>query len=200
MSTHLAVLREAGVVCTNKIGRRRIYRLTNDNGISKLITLLPDLGIVESRLPDGAARHVRRNTSIRQARSCYDHLAGVAGVEFLERLISLGWLVEAEGKDKRLLYDVTDRGRNELSARGIDVGFLHRLRRRFAFGCPDWTERSPHLGGVLGAAILERLLADGYVTKNDDDRSLTISRPVDRWLVGQPLKPNDIDRLKLEDN
>ena len=44
-----------------------------------------------------AAREVRRNTLLRQGRTCYDHLAGVVGVQLLEALLQHGWLEESAG-------------------------------------------------------------------------------------------------------
>jgi hypothetical protein len=32
------------------------------------------------------------------------------------------------------------------------------LRSRFANGCLDWSERRPHIGGALGAALLSLML------------------------------------------
>jgi hypothetical protein len=40
-----------------------------------------------------AEREVRRDTPLRRARTCYDHLAGAAGVALLESILAQGWLV-----------------------------------------------------------------------------------------------------------
>ena len=56
-----------------------------------------------------AAREVRRNTLLRQGRTCYDHLAGVVGVQLLEALLQRGWLEESAGPRPR--YRLTPSGR-----------------------------------------------------------------------------------------
>jgi len=40
----------------------------------------------------------------------------------------------------------------------------------FAFACQDWTERRPHLGGALGAAVLRALIGAGLVRRPAADR------------------------------
>ena len=52
----------------------------------------------------------------------------------------------------------------------------------FAYGCLDWTERRPHLGGALGAAILSALGDAGVVERRNGSRVLTLRRPVAGWL------------------
>jgi hypothetical protein len=49
------------------------------------------------------------------------------------------------------------------------------LRRRFAFACVDWSERRPHLGGALGAALLNVALKRRWVTQELDSRILSLT-------------------------
>jgi hypothetical protein len=48
-------------------------------------------------------------------------------------------------------------------------------RRRFAYGCLDWSERRPHLGGSLGSAVLGCFLERGWVKRELDSRALEIT-------------------------
>src|ERR687898_364318 len=48
-------------------------------------------------------------------------------------------------------------------------------RRRFAFACPDWTERLPHLGGALGAAVCERFFEKGMVRRIEGTRAVALT-------------------------
>jgi hypothetical protein len=57
----------------------------------------------------------------------------------------------------------------------VDVGELRRRRRTFARGCLDWTERTPHLSGALGAALLERLLHLGWLGRGRVPRGLVLT-------------------------
>ena len=47
--------------------------------------------------------------------------------------------------------------------------------RRFACGCLDWSERRPHVGGALGAAILKLALKRRWVRQDLDSRALGIT-------------------------
>jgi hypothetical protein len=52
---------------------------------------------------------------------------------------------------------------------------LRLARRSFARECLDWTERTPHLAGALGAAILSRFLTLGWVARRPKTRALRIT-------------------------
>jgi hypothetical protein len=129
-----------------------------------------------------AARAVRRDMPIRQARTCYDHLAGVAGVRLLDALLMRGWLTGKEGPRPR--YRLTPAGETALRNRGVDIDTAHHARRMFAFGCLDWTERRPHLGGALGAAILAALEEAGAIQHDGTGRTMLLKKPLDTWLEG----------------
>jgi hypothetical protein len=93
------------------------------------------------------------------------------GVALDERLRALGWL-KLEGETA---YAVTTRGESGLAALGLDLAKAQTLRRRFAFPCLDWSERRPHIGGALGAALLRHAVARKWVTSNRHDRALEIT-------------------------
>ncbi len=48
-------------------------------------------------------------------------------------------------------------------------------RRAFAIECLDWTERRPHLGGALGAAILAALLHGHRARLRAGDRAVDLA-------------------------
>jgi len=45
----------------------------------------------------------------------------------------------------------------------------------FCHPCLDWSERRYHLKGVVGAAILRRLLELGWFTRERDTRALRLT-------------------------
>ena len=55
-------------------------------------------------------------------------------------------------------YELTATGAKMFQALGVDIEATRALRRRFAYGCLDWSERRPHIGGALGAALLGPML------------------------------------------
>jgi hypothetical protein len=66
-------------------------------------------------------------------------------------------------------------GAQALAGLGVDVDAARRKRRQFACTCPDWSERKPHLGGALGAALLGSLLARGWVEPTRSSRALRVT-------------------------
>jgi len=60
-------------------------------------------------------------------------------------------------------------------ALGIDVEATRALRRRFAFACVDWSERRPHLGGALAAALLDVALRRRWITRDLDSRAVRVT-------------------------
>ena len=127
-----------------------------------------------------AARQVRRDSGLRRARTCYDHLAGVAGVSLLDEMLSRGWFREEKGP--RTLYRLTGNGERALLRLGVDVPRAAAQRRPFAYGCLDWTERRYHLRGSLAAAILTALLSSGTVGRSAGTRTVELERPILDWL------------------
>ncbi|HEY6924355.1 MAG TPA: hypothetical protein VI653_12860, partial [Steroidobacteraceae bacterium] len=65
---------------------------------------------------------------------------------------------------------------SNLAKLGIDVMAARRARRQFASPCLDWSERRPHLGGAVGAALLTSALSKGWLLRDLDSRSLRVTR------------------------
>ena len=182
VSTHLAVLRAAELVTALASGRQRTYHADAGRVAALIESLsLPPADGTPPRRSAAADRQVRADSALRRARTCYDHLAGVAGVEVLDHLLQRGWLVTGAGA--RPDYMLTAAGRRALAERGVDVEQTERTRRTFAAGCLDWTERRPHLAGALGAAVLRALEGGQVVQRQSGTRMVALSRPVTAWLT-----------------
>ena len=130
-----------------------------------------------------AQREVGRDSALRRCRTCYGHLAGVEGVALLDGMLALGWL-ELAGDPNELhpLFRLTDKGKEALKGRGINVKQTGRGGRKLAYGCTDWTERQFHLGGALGSAVTEVLNARGIVRRREGSRVVAVEQPVLDWL------------------
>ncbi|VTY36105.1 Transcriptional activator HlyU [Xylophilus ampelinus] len=166
-SGHLARLREDGLVVALAQGRHRYFRLAGDE-VAGTLEGLPVLAGTRT-----AAAPFRPNTPsrLRAARTCYDHLAGAAGVALHDRLHAQGWLTGlASGA-----YELSAAGDAALEDMGLDVQAARRARRRFACACLDWSERRPHLGGALGAALLQLALRRGWLRQDLDGRALLLT-------------------------
>jgi len=163
-SGHFLRLREQGLVEMLVQGRHRYYRLANARVAQALEALL---SITERNV---APFQPSTPSALKQARTCYDHCAGEIAVKLHDALLQASW-IEEQGKD----YVLTEKGVALLARLGIDSDALSRQRRRLAYPCMDWSERSPHIGGALGAALLELLLKRGWVNRHLDSRALSVT-------------------------
>ncbi len=180
ISSHLAVLRNSGLVAVAPIGRQRVYRIRSN----KTETFLKKVVYIPRTYPRESYRGFKSgagkiNPDFKAARACYDHLAGVAGVMLLDLMISKNWLTLSRVRG-RPTYELTSLGEEALAQRGVEVD--KRTRRQFAFGCPDWTEKRFHLGGELGRAVLQALLKGGLVAPRNETRELEVRAPVRTWV------------------
>jgi DNA-binding transcriptional ArsR family regulator len=166
-SVHLNRLKAERLVTMSAQGKHRYYSL---NGVS-VANVLEALSVVAGRSHGTFA--VRTPTRLRAARTCYDHMAGALAVSLHDRFAALKWLAADAGRDHE--YDLTTAGAKACAALGIDVDATRALRRRFAFACVDWSERRPHLGGALGAALLKTALKNKWVVADLDSRALTVT-------------------------
>ena len=80
-------------------------------------------------------------------------------------LVARGWLADHAGS-----VFLTNAGADGLGALGIDPALAARARRTFCRPCLDWGERRHHLGGALGAALLDRLYALRWACRAADSR------------------------------
>jgi DNA-binding transcriptional ArsR family regulator len=163
VSNHLAVLRDNGLVKGDRTGRQVRYRLASPSVAQLVEAIVVVSGAAGPRPPS--------NSPLAEARTCYDHLAGRLGVALLDALVKEGAIAQP-GRG-----GVIDLGpRAEVFDRlGVDVARAARARRRFAFGCPDWTERRAHLGGALGAAVTTRLLEAEWLQRQRGTRAVLIT-------------------------
>jgi DNA-binding transcriptional ArsR family regulator len=165
-SAHLARLKEQRLVESVAQGKHRYFRLAGSEVAAVLEGLLVVAGAPRSGFQPTAP------SRLRAARTCYDHMAGTAGVALHDRLHAQGWL-RTEAEDGA--YALTSQGAVALESLGIDIDEARSSRRRFACACLDWSERRPHLGGALGAAWLQLSLRRGWVRQALDGRELSLS-------------------------
>jgi DNA-binding transcriptional ArsR family regulator len=168
-SAHLARLTDGGLLSLEVRGRHRYFRIASAD-IAASIEALANVAQVSA--PQRAvARPVRTVPfEMRYARTCYDHMAGELSVQVFERLVQRG-LLTPHGTS----LDATPEGVARFADWGIDLSAQKSRRRRFACTCPDWSERRPHLGGALGAALLDTWSAQGWVERTDRPRILRIT-------------------------
>lgn len=164
-SVHLQRLKAQRLVKVFAQGKHRYYSLDRPD-VAVALEALNVLAGVSDRFVPGTPH------CLRAARTCYDHIAGLLGVSLYDRFVALGWLSLAARSDA---CDVTAVGRDAFETLGIDVAVERDSRRRFAFRCLDWSERRPHLGGALGAAVLRLALKRKWVAQDLDSRILRVT-------------------------
>ncbi|KAB0494065.1 ArsR/SmtB family transcription factor [Pseudomonas vancouverensis] len=164
-SAHLAKLKDLALVRLHAQGRHRYYSLA-DKQVAQALEALMVIG-------QNTAPTFKPNTPDRLqfARTCYDHLAGTLAVLLHDRLLEAGWLQETDER----AYRLSDSGTAMFETLGIEVQDLSAQRRRFACPCLDWSMRRPHLGGSLGAALLQMALKRKWLTQDLDSRALALT-------------------------
>lgn len=160
----LASLLEAGIVAAEKQWQHVYFTIATPR-IAEMIEAFDEAAMLRPQL-----RQVSSSVPVklRAGRTCYDHLAGPVAVGICEALASVAIIVR-DGAEFRL----GPGGAKWMQAAGLAVADRHGTRR-FAKCCLDWSERRPHLGGVLGAAILQRLI-DARLAVRGEGREMSVS-------------------------
>jgi len=166
-SGHLAKLETAGLVGIEKQGRHRYFRLSG----ADVVSVLEGLMGVAARTGHLRVRTGPRDPELRRARVCYDHLAGDAAVRMYDRLQATGIIV-GTGAALR----VTREGERSFAASGINLDSIAGGRRPLCRACLDWSERRHHLGGALGAALLNHIYDRGWAKRVANSRVVTFTK------------------------
>jgi DNA-binding transcriptional ArsR family regulator len=178
-SGHLAQLTDAGLLAMERQGRHRYHRLASV-AVAQMIESIMSV----AAKPDGAAQAGGRrkpvvagprDKAMRDARTCYDHLAGRLGVALADSMIERGRIVlSADGGALTEAGDAFLRGLGvQLDAAG---GGARRGGRVFCRPCLDWSERRPHIAGAVGAALCRTCFARGWIRRIDGSRAVTVTQ------------------------
>jgi hypothetical protein len=88
----------------------------------------------------------------------------------LDRLVARDILLRNENKIR-----LGPSAASHFSAIGIAV--YTKPRRPVCRACLDWSVRRSHLAGTLGAAILDKILAEKWARREKDSRAVVFSPP-----------------------
>ena len=166
MSAHLAQLLDAGLISAAQQGRHRYFRLSGPDVAAALEALMG----LAFRTGAVRVRSSPREPALRKARVCYDHLAGEMGVLAFDSLRAAAAL---ELTPEGLL--LTPSGVAWFDAWGVDTLGVQNQRRSVCRPCLDWGERRNHLGGALGAAMLQRVLTLNWAERAKDSRVMVFN-------------------------
>jgi DNA-binding transcriptional ArsR family regulator len=166
-TSHLKRLLADGLVEAAAQGRHKYFRFASEHVaqlVESLMRVAPRRAVPAAMpTPDPA----------RQARYCYDHLAGTLGTGLFTLLLRKAWLADDPTAAGQLL--LTPRGAKALAGLGVDVGAAQARRRLFACRCLDWSERRDHLGGALGAALAEHAQAARWIERRKHSRVVSVT-------------------------
>jgi DNA-binding transcriptional ArsR family regulator len=169
-SAHLSKLLGARLVQAAAQGRHRYFRLA-DRGVAELLERLMIVADGRALAPVFGPR----DPLMRKARVCYDHIAGELGVLAHDSLVRRRLVrVGDDGPE------LSDSGAELLSTMGIDIDALSAKRRPLCRACLDWSERRYHLGGSVGAALLEHCLTHRWARRARSSRSLLFTADGER--------------------
>jgi DNA-binding transcriptional ArsR family regulator len=164
--SHLTRMRDQGLVSRASQGRYRFFRLASPE-VARALEGLSELK-PHSRAAPRTAADVPRD--IRFARSCYGHLAGWLGVSVTQVFLDRALMLSTNGG-----LEVTSAGLSWLSDHAVAIPEAGRSGRKFVRSCLDWTEKRPHLSGMVGTAILTRFLEIGWLEHWSGDRTLKLT-------------------------
>jgi len=162
-SNHLVKLDQAGLLSAEKQGRHRYFRLSGPDALASLMNLAHPTGAVRVRTGP-------KDAALRAARVCYGHLAGERAVRLMQSLVARGF-IDGEAEPR-----ITRDGKDFFGRIGIDLPVLEGRRRPLCRTCLDWSERRVHLGGALGTAVLDHILAKGWARRKEG-RIVAFSAP-----------------------
>jgi DNA-binding transcriptional ArsR family regulator len=172
-SSHLADLLDGGLVTAERVGRQQLYRIADP----RVARAMEALAIFAPRRQVRSLRQAISDGHLRSGRTCYDHLAGRLGVALTDALIAERVLRPRDGA-----FAITHSGEDRLGALGVDVAGARKRRRGYALACLDWSERRPHLAGALGAALCDRLLSLGWISRRPACRGVVVTSEGTRGL------------------
>jgi len=156
-SAHLAKLVSGGLISVVAQGRHRYYRLANREVAAALEALMK----IAAHTTPRKRQPGPRDAAMRQARTCYDHIAGELGVSLFQGLQRARWIRHTGDA-----WVLTPKGKTALASDlGVHLETSASSRRDAVKPCLDWSERTEHLGGALGAALLERALAAKWLRR-----------------------------------
>jgi DNA-binding transcriptional ArsR family regulator len=165
-SSHLSRLVAGQLLVMEKQGRCHYYRLRSAD-VARAIEGLMTVATIPS---NGWPPHHHIEPALREARLCYDHMAGRLGVAVCDMLLRRQHVLLVDGGG-----EVTPGGERFLAGLGVDLPKARRAKRQYCRGCIDWTERRHHISGAVGAALADAFLARRLVARIPDSRALAVT-------------------------
>ncbi|KRL98861.1 ArsR/SmtB family transcription factor [Liquorilactobacillus satsumensis] len=155
VSFHLGkFLKAAWVICTVK-GKFHYYRLKN----AQVAALIETMLVLAPRKEILSFTQNKVYLRLKQARVCYDHLAGELGVNLLQQLLQKKWITNTASG-----LVITSHGSLQLAQKfNISFAAFELQDTMILATCPDWSENKRHLKGALGRQLLRFMFVHAWL-------------------------------------
>lgn len=163
---HLSKMLNAQIIEKTKYGRYSYFKLANED-VAKLLELLMKL----SKSPKiKSLNQYIHSEALRNARLCYDHIAGSLGIKITQSLLKLHY-IELEND----IFYITKLGIDKLTELKIINSTLKDIENLQGIKCYDWSEKNYHIAGRLGKLITRGFIELGWIRKSIVNREIKIT-------------------------
>jgi DNA-binding transcriptional ArsR family regulator len=166
-SGHLGKLLNARLLTVTQMRRNRYYRIASPQ-VARMLETIQAVSTIET--PARYRPRSAQDDALRFARTCYDHLAGHLGVAITDAMTARKYIVLRDEGGA-----VTPAGKRFLLKFGADLNENSASRRIFCRACLDWSERRYHVAGLVGAEIWRCCLERGWLARQRDTRTVTVT-------------------------
>lgn len=166
-SEHTSRLIAGGLLAEERQGRHRYVRIATPDVANLIETITAAAGHQQPVVSSLAG--ATRRTALTRARTCYDHLAGRLGVAISDAMTDRELVSWEHG------LAVTPAGEAWLDTIGLRAEHRPPTRRPVLRSCLDWTERRPHLGGSVAAALCRHAFDASWIGRVGGGRAVTLT-------------------------
>ncbi|CAI2794977.1 ArsR family transcriptional regulator [Pseudomonas fluorescens group sp.] len=167
-NAHLARLTAGGLLRVEARRGKRLFRVAAPD-VSAAINAMArtTMACAVRSAPDTLPQPLAAPPSLRHARLCHGHLGGELGAQLYQHMLEAGWIERYEQRT-----DVTVKGAQHLAGLGI---FTQALASPLVCNCFDWSQQQPHLGGALGAGLLQLFLQSNWISVINESQALQVN-------------------------
>ena len=162
-SAHAAQLQAGGLIVARKSGRHKYLALASAE-VAAVVEQL--MALQQSLQPQPEKPHRLpgpKDPAQREARVCYDHLAGARGVQLFQSLGGSGGFAH---QGARLVLTEAGQGIVLQLGLGLTLADLHPGKPELCRDCLDWSQRQSHRAGRLGRLLLARMESAGWISRD----------------------------------
>lgn len=166
-NAHLARLTAGGLLRVEARRGKRLFRVAAPD-VSAAIDALgrTTMACAARSTPDTLPQPLAAPPLLRHARLCHGHLGGELAGQLYQQLLDARWIERNEQRT-----DVTVKGAQRLAGLGI---FTQALASPLVCNCVDWSQQQPHLGGALGAGLLQLFLQSNWISVTNESQALKV--------------------------